>query len=902
MRKSRSAASRTKQPTTDTVTLTISTQAGFDYDATLNWKPIALDVPVIVNKPDFYELRVNATNQVGGAVTSLYRRFIVLEPARVGTEWGLPVHTPFPVIQSCSNEFAEAHFRLLVPSSFPAGYAVPLITWVVDDGDHAVRANGILHNGSARLFQIKRGVGSGFVSHTNTSGTLNLALSLPDLATNASVAIESNVTWTPVSGTLSGATTWSNHSRIQITGSVFIPAGSSLTVGEGTVVRVNEGLNITNNGTITINGTAQNPVVVMGTTAAPWGGFIQHAANASFTATGAIFTGSGKEPCWYSNTDRGCATGLSGSGSHRTEQPLIAMSGANCNLTMTDCAAISLAGQFARPLSGGSTIRLTRFLVQRATTAGEYASANLIVNDSAFIEIPDDSVNFEDEDHDAFYINNGTSFFTNTLFGWTKDDGIDSGGSGAGPLTYQSCWFESTFHEGNSLSGFKNVYTRHTVYMDCSQGIEDGYDAPTSRVDTCFFTMNKSGIRHGDNYATFSMYEGPMTATNNVSIYNHRDLFGFNWDNSSSGGWTNNYVRFGASNNIVSALDTNYPNNTLWNPATDAWRLGVFGGVGRVGVGFGARGSLAQQVDGIPVGLSRFCTNEVTVDYVVDGTDGTHSTGTLVFPSGLTRRFIPRPTNTNGIWRFALLNAAHADVTDAKIFFGDLAASNPPPTLLVASNAVWKYFDQTNDLGTAWRNLGYDDSGWLSGAAQLGFGENDQATTILSNRQTTTYFRRVFNVEDPLFANLSVMLLRDDAGVVFINSNEVRRSSNLPAPPSIVTNRTPASSTGENTIENFTVAASNLVAGANIVAVEIHQESLTSSDVSFALSITGNPLTRPRMAILRFGEDLVIYSSDNTAVLEEASDVTGPWTTSPNANTPTGFVPVSGQKFYRLRK
>ena len=63
------------------------------------------------------------------------------------------------------------------------------------DRDRTVRANGVLHNGSTRLFQVKRGVGSGFVSHTNTSGTLNLALTLPALTTNFSVAIESNVRW-----------------------------------------------------------------------------------------------------------------------------------------------------------------------------------------------------------------------------------------------------------------------------------------------------------------------------------------------------------------------------------------------------------------------------------------------------------------------------------------------------------------------------------------------------------------------------------------------------------------------------------------------------------------------------------------------------------------------------------
>jgi hypothetical protein len=884
----------------NTATLTVTTQAGYDYEATLNWKPIATGVPVLVNKPDFYELRVNATNQANSTVTSLYRRFIVLATERAGTEWGLPPHVPFPAIQSSPSEFAGAHLRLIIPASFPPGYPIPIVAWAVDDREHAVRGNGLLKNSGTTLFQMKRGVGSGFVTPTGAE-SLDLNLEMGGLATNATVALETNVVWTMVSGVLNGNTVWTNNARIHVVGNITIPSGSSLTIEAGTIARLNSRVDITNNGTVTISGTLTNPVVFMpATNGQPWGGFIQHANNTALTAVGAIFTGSGAESCFFGGHGRTCGT--SGIDSHLGEQGLFSARGANCNVMMTDSAAIKLAGQLGHGVGNGGTVQitLTRFLLQGATSGGEYTRSSLIVNDSALIEFPEDSAGFVNEDHDALYLNDGSHFFTNTLFGWTKDDGIDSGGSGAGPLTYQSCWFESTFHEGNSLSGFKNVLTRDTVYFDCGQGIEGGYDSPTSRVDHCFFSMCKSGIRHGDNYDTFSEYTGPMIATNNISIYNHRDLFGFNWDNS--GGWTNNYRYFFASNNLVSVLDTNYPSNTLWDPVTDAWRLGAFGGVCRVGVGFGARGSLAQLADGIPVGLSRFCTNEVSVDYVIDGTDGTHLTGTLVFPAGLTRRVIPRPSNTNGVWRMALMNAVNADVTGGRLYFGNLTASNPPSTLLVASNAVWKYFDQTNDLGTAWRGLDYNDTSWLSGAAQLGFGENDQATTIASNRQTTTYFRRVFTVADAAFANLSLMLLRDDAGVVFLNDKEVHRSPNLPVPPSVITNRTPATSTGENTIENVTISATNLVAGTNVVAVEIHQESLTSSDVSFALSLSGNPLTRPQMALVRLGDELVIYSSDNTAVIEEASDVTGPWTPVPNVNTPTGFVPLSGQRFFRLRK
>jgi len=874
-----------KQTYNNTVTLTITTQAGYDYNATLNWNPIATGVPVVVNKPDFYELRVDATNQLNSAVTSVYRRFIVLATERVNTEWGLPPHVPFPVIQSSPSEFAGARLRVLVPSDFPAGFEIPVVAWVVDSNDHAVRANGLLAAAGQNSIQLKRGVGSGFLAATQAAGVLNYTASVGGVTTNKPINIEATTGWTNVSGILSGTTTWPEQSRVRVTGHLAVPAGSALNIGAGSIILLNAGVNITNNGSVIISGSVDQPVIFMpNSRSQPWGGFFMRSSSGSISASGVIFVASGADP--------------NGGAGHRPEQCLFLVDNSP-SISLTDSAAIYLAGQFGHAYNGG-TFNFTRFLMQRATTGGEYTGARFTVNDSAFIECPDDSVNFVDGDNDALYFVSGTHAFTNTLFGWTKDDGIDSGGSGYGPLTYQSCWFESTFHEGNSLSGFKDVLTRDTVYFDCGQGLEDGYEAPTSRVDRCFFSQNQSGLRHGDNYSSFPYYRGRMVATNCISIYNHRDLFGFNWD--SEGGWTNSYEYFFPSNNLVSALDTNYPNNALWNPATDAWRLGSFGGVGRVGVGFGARGSLAQLADGIPVGLSIFCTNEVSVDYEIDGADGTHLTGTLVFPAGQTRRLIPRPSNTNGVWRMALVNAVNADVTGGRLYFGNLAASNPPSTLLVASNAVWKYFDQTNDLGAAWRALDYDDNSWLSGAAQLGFGENDQATTIASNRQTTTYFRRVFTVADPAFANLSLMLLRDDAGVVFLNGNEVRRSPNLPAPPSVITNRTFATSTGENSIENVTISATNVVAGTNIVAVEIHQESLTSSDVSFALSLSGNPLTRPRMALVRLGDELVIYSTDNTSVIEEASDVTGPWTPVPNVNTPTGFAPVNGQKFYRLRK
>ena len=887
-------------------TLTVGTMAGFDYNATLNWQPVAVGTPVVLNKPDFYELRVDATNQIGGAVTSLYRRFIVLSSERVGTEWGLPPHVPFPVIQSSSSEFTDARLRVLTPANFPTGYEIPVVAWVVDNDNHAVRANGVLAMGGQNSIQLKRGVGSGFLASNQAPGVLNYTPSIGGLATNKPITLESGTVWSNISGTLSGVTTWPAQARIRVTGHLAVPAGSALTIGAGAVVLLNSGVNITNNGAITINGTVDEPVVFTpNSRAQPWGGFFMRTATGSLNGTGVIFVASGADP--------------SGGAGHRPEQCLFLVD-STPTISLTDSAAIYLAGQMGHAFAGG-TFRFTRFLLQRATTGGEYTGANFTVNDSAFIEFPDDTVNFVDGDNDGLYFVSGSHVFTNTLFGWTKDDGIDSGGSGFGPLTYQSCWFEGTFHEGNSLSGFKNVLTRGTVYFDCGQGIEGGYDAPTSRVDNCFFTMNKSGLRHGDNYSTFSQYNGVMIGTNNISIYNHRDLFGFNWDNSNNGGWTNNYERFFVSNNFVSALDTNYPNNTLWNPATDGWRLAAVGGVPRVGVGFGVRSSaLSQFPDGVPVGLSRHCTNEVTVGYEIDGTDGTHVTGTLVFPAGLTRRYIAAPTNVNGVLRIALVSPVNADVTgQGTLLFQNLPAptNSPAPVPLLPLASAWKYLDDGTDQGTAWRAASFNDSAWSNGTARLGFGADAlpvatvirqfvQTNGVNTARQITNYyFRRAVVVTNPAdFATIQFRYQRDDGCIVYLNGAQIF-TNNMGQPPYTANSFSASTISGAPALNTFwtnSIVTSNFVAGTNVVAVEVHQATATSSDIAWNLELSGVPAALPpRVNLVHFGNDAVLYWNDATFGLEEADVVTGPWRAAITRNSPSASA-ISSNRFFRLKK
>jgi hypothetical protein len=172
------------------------------------------------------------------------------------------------------------------------------------------------------------------------------------------------------------------------------------------------------------------------------------------------------------------------------------------------------------------------------------------------------------------------------------------------------------------------------------------------------------------------------------------------------------------------------------------------------------------------------------------------------------------------------------------------------PTTFIPTGATWTYLDDGSDQGISWREPFFDDSAWKQGAAELGYGDGDENTVIgfgadPNNKYITTYFRRTFTVTQPAdFALLDFHLLRDDGAVVYLNGQEVIRS-NLPSGP--LTFQTLAPQTmgvvGEVMWHPHAVSANWLVPGENVVAVEVHQNTLNSSDVSFALSLTGLPPT-----------------------------------------------------------
>jgi galactan endo-1,6-beta-galactosidase len=164
---------------------------------------------------------------------------------------------------------------------------------------------------------------------------------------------------------------------------------------------------------------------------------------------------------------------------------------------------------------------------------------------------------------------------------------------------------------------------------------------------------------------------------------------------------------------------------------------------------------------------------------------------------------------------------------------------NITPQWLVPTGSVWRFNDSGANLGTAWRNPGYNDTAWRSGRGQFGFGDGDEVTLVASNRQFTTYFRRTFNAATH-YTNLTLRLLRDDGAVVYLNGVEIFRSNIRPGLVDYLTAATNALALDETSTFYVTnVSPALLLAGPNVLAVEVHQNSATSSDLSFELNLSG---------------------------------------------------------------
>jgi hypothetical protein len=245
---------------------------------------------------------------------------------------------------------------------------------------------------------------------------------------------------------------------------------------------------------------------------------------------------------------------------------------------------------------------------------------------------------------------------------------------------------------------------------------------------------------------------------------------------------------------------------------------------------------------------------------------------------------------------------------------------DPSSRTLVASHTAWKYLDDGSNQGTAWQLPAFNDTGWSNGLAELGYGDQDETTLIRGNRPDTsriqtTYFRKSFLASNLwLLTNLVLGILRDDGAIAYLNGTEIYRG-NMPEGPVDYLTWAPVAMSRPDETRFFTtnVHPALLLNGTNWLAVEVHQESVGSSDVSFNLRLTALEWPVPRLSVTRTPSTLTLTWPTLPADfhLESASSV-GPGTvwgleTNGLAAITNGFhvrtLPTSNAAgFFRLRR
>jgi hypothetical protein len=219
------------------------------------------------------------------------------------------------------------------------------------------------------------------------------------------------------------------------------------------------------------------------------------------------------------------------------------------------------------------------------------------------------------------------------------------------------------------------------------------------------------------------------------------------------------------------------------------------------------------------VGVERY-------EVVVDGTPVGTTTGTSFTVSGLA------PASAHTVAVEAIDAGGNRSGRTAGL--GVSAAGAPSaPVELVPRGDTWRYLDAGPPPAATWAAVGFDDSAWRTGRAEIGREDGDEVT-LLGSAFGTRWFRRTFTVTGAAgLGPLALEVLADDGSVLYHNGVEVARD-NMPAGPITATTPTADYRTGlgETQWHTFTVPASALVDGTNVLAVEVHQGA-GSTDVSF---------------------------------------------------------------------
>ncbi len=160
---------------------------------------------------------------------------------------------------------------------------------------------------------------------------------------------------------------------------------------------------------------------------------------------------------------------------------------------------------------------------------------------------------------------------------------------------------------------------------------------------------------------------------------------------------------------------------------------------------------------------------------------------------------------------------------------------------VVVADDTWHYFPGTSEPPSDWPDIGFDDSSWLSGPGGIGYGDGDDATII--SPVISVYMRTNFILHDTSVIAIAVLHIDfDDGFVAYLNGHEIARANigtqgvrppyNEYAILDTYEARLPSGGTPERFVINPDTLSRHMIEGNNVLALQVHNCSTTSSDLS----------------------------------------------------------------------
>jgi hypothetical protein len=191
--------------------------------------------------------------------------------------------------------------------------------------------------------------------------------------------------------------------------------------------------------------------------------------------------------------------------------------------------------------------------------------------------------------------------------------------------------------------------------------------------------------------------------------------------------------------------------------------------------------------------------------------------------------------------------------------------SGPEGNEIIALGESWKFFKGTEPPSNppdAWTAIDFDDSQWQTGPAGFGYGDNDDATVLgdMQGNYVSVYIRKEFSgsslsPDDVLTLEVDY----DDGFIAYLNGAEVARA-NMPTGGAAGYNTTASSAHEAGSPETFVLGTTGelLNPGSNVLAIEGHNTSLSSSDFSLI------PVLRASSEVIRSGDTWVVETDTVT--------------------------------------